>query len=89
MAKKAHRDLVYTIYLDHPIARRLRRHLLVGPGAEDFEYHAALDVILRRLYDKDVTNCMVIGETDSFILTWCLPPSKPEAPHGQTPSAAP
>ena len=79
---------VYTIYLDHPIARRLRRHLLVGPGPDDFEYHAAFDVLLMKLYDKDITECKVIGETHSFMLCWSLSPPDTEADHGQTPSPA-
>lgn len=79
---------VYTIYLDHPIARRLRRHMLCGPGPDDYEYHPALDIILEKLYHEGVTKCMVIGESHSFVLRWSLPPSKTEAPHGQTPSTA-
>ena len=88
MANKANTGPVYTIYLDHPIARKMRRHMLVGPGYHDFEYHAALDVLLMKLYDEDITECMVIGETHSFVLQWSLPPPDTEADHGQTPSPA-
>jgi len=75
MAQDGTTPETYTIHLDHPIARRLRRHLLVGPGPDDFAYHAALDVILQKLYDKDVTSALVIGESHSFVLRWSLPPS--------------
>ena len=89
MASDISEAAAYIIYLDHPIARRLRRHVLYRPGLEDFEYHAALDIILEKLYHEGVTECLVIGESHSFVLRWSLPPSETEAPHGQTQSPTP
>lgn len=72
MAKKVTMNLRIKIYLDWPIARRLRRHLLDHGEDQDIEHFPRLDILLKKLYDEGTTECIVAGEDHQFNLNWSL-----------------